>query len=210
MGNPIDETGNVYGQLTVLNRAGTNKKGEIIWCCHCECGEVAYTKGSHLRRGYTKSCGCLSNLKKHRQEQPINHPLYQTWLDMLNRCYNKSNHSYSDYGGRGISVCPRWQQSFKKFLKDMGPKPSNSHSLDRRDNMEGYDPGNCRWATRQEQARNTRNNVYMLDDSHQKVILIREYAESHGVDPDLFYNRFRSKGWSRQDALQPKGYKRIL
>ena len=85
-------------------------------------------------------------------------PLYETWVQMKYRCHNKNHPAYSCYGGRGITVCDHWRDSFKAFLADMGPKPSNKHSLDRINNDGNYEPSNCRWATRCQQQRNTRMN----------------------------------------------------
>lgn len=84
------------------------------------------------------------------------HPLYKTWADTKQRCYNPNCHRFSDYGGRGITVCDRWKEDFLAFAEDLGPKPSPQHSIDRIDNDRGYESGNLRWATRSEQQRNKR------------------------------------------------------
>jgi hypothetical protein len=85
-----------------------------------------------------------------------NTPEYRTWTGMKERCYNPSADSYKNYGGRGITVCDRWRDDFPAFYADMGPRPSENHSLDRRDTDGNYEPENCRWATRSEQQKNKR------------------------------------------------------
>lgn len=129
----------------------------------CDCGNKTIVSTGNLKNGTTKSCGCYQreyqakrgrkNFYKHGLS---NHPLYPTWSTMKSRCYNKNNISYKNYGARGIKVCDRWLNSFENFLKDMGEKPSDKHSLDRIDINGDYEPSNCRWATPEEQAINKR------------------------------------------------------
>ena len=146
----IDITGNTYFRLTVLSYAGDSK-----WNCKCECGTVKVVQGGHLRNGGTVGCGCFHKTK------PLTHgkcytPEYGSYQGMKDRCYNKNSERYADYGGRGITVCDRWLESFDNFYADMGARSSPRHSLDRIDNNSDYEPNNCRWATNSEQTRNRR------------------------------------------------------
>jgi hypothetical protein len=155
-----DMAGRVFGRLTVLNFSHVAKK-RSYWRCVCGCvaGTVRIVRTDHLKSGNTKSCGCLQREMTggiHRTHGRYETPEYHAWESMKQRCYNKRHASYSDYGGRGITMCDRWLESFENFFSDMGKKPSAHHSIDRRDNDGNYDPSNCRWATDSEQRRNKR------------------------------------------------------
>ena len=126
------------------------------------------------------------------------HPLYRTWQNMIARCENPSCPSYKNYGARGIKVCERWRNSFELFVSDMGEKPSPMYSLDRINVNGGYQPDNCRWATRSEQARNKRAARYVTIDGNQ--IHVAELSENTGIDPRTLFSR-ASKGWDNKKIL---------
>ena len=166
-------TGQKFGRLTVIRFAGKDKHGRSTWLCRCECGKQTTIEMSQLVTGHTLSCGCLKLEKTVERSTTHGHarrrdksPEYRSWGAMLTRCRNQNLPHWGDYGGRGIKVCDRWLHGegglsgFECFLLDMGKKPSPKHSIDRWPDKNGnYKPGNCRWATPKEQARNTRRNT---------------------------------------------------
>jgi hypothetical protein len=150
--------GMTFGKLTVVNLAGVEpKRKQTMWRCHCECGNTTIVYGRKLTGGNTKSCGCLrhfggAHLRTHGLSQE---PEYKAWKNMRTRCLNFRNKNFADYGGRGITICERWDD-FANFFTDMGARPTPQHTLDRIDNMRGYEPSNCHWVTRKAQANNRR------------------------------------------------------
>lgn len=164
--NPrVDLYGQRFGKLTVRGWAGNSR-----WICRCDCGGEAFVLTANLRRGNTSSCGCIKRVgasKRATTHGLSNTPAYRTWLSIRRRCHGNGGHGYDDYGAKGITVCDAWRESVEAFVRDVGQPPSLDHTLDRIDNFRGYEPGNVRWATSKQQARNKRNNVRMEFQGHE-------------------------------------------
>ncbi len=165
----IDESGNRYGRLTITGLSEKQPGRKLYWLCKCDCGNISDVRGDHLRAGTVKSCGCLcvdhcrKGLAATHGEARDRGPTaeYRIWAGMLGRCVNPRRPEFKNYGGRGISVCVRWRK-YENFLADMGR--CNGLTIDRIDSDGNYEPGNCRWATLTEQARNRRTNKLTYAD----------------------------------------------
>ena len=203
----IDLTGKRYGRLVVLKRIGT-KCGHPLWKCVCDCGETHEALASTLKAGATQSCGCLRRelvIVKNTTHGLSNSPEYIIWGHIKARCLNKNSQAFKYYGGRGISICPKWEHSFKAFLDDMGERPTVKHSIERVNNDGDYEPSNCQWIPIAEQAWNTRSikPFYARDPIGRwyfgKVQSL--FAREHGlhyscISEVLNGNREHTMGWS--------------
>jgi hypothetical protein len=155
-------TGRRFGRLVVIKEAGRCKYGQVLWECRCDCGKTTIVLGNSLQRRLTKSCGCLHselNRKRLTTHGMSRERQYKNWAGMIQRCRDQRHRYYKNYGGRGITVCDRWL-NFENFFEDMGPQPDGM-TIEREDNNKGYEPGNCKWATRAIQNRNKQGNVYL-------------------------------------------------
>lgn len=155
----IDLAGQRFGRLQVIRQAPKRRAGRVTWQCMCDCGAQASVQTKHLRNGESRSCGCLRRevekvaAVKHGKHRT---PEYTSWRAMRDRCLNPKSTSYPYYGGRGVTICAEWRESFTAFLRDMGPRPFSGATIDRIDPDGDYELSNCRWATRAQQTSNRR------------------------------------------------------
>jgi hypothetical protein len=201
-----DASGQQFGELEALYFLAMRERiqpGRIAYYwCRCSCGVEKAIAAIHLRAGKAASCGkgIHATGYKHgttgRNKKAI--PEYGIWAAMRDRCNNPNNKHFKDYGGRGITVCQRWND-FRTFLADMGPRPSPRHTLDREDNDKGYSPDNCRWATRKQQARNTRLTRMVTVDG--ETVPLNDVADAVGIHEKTLKGRL-AKGLTLGEALE--------
>lgn len=165
--------GDKFGKLTVLGRLAL--PGKVKYECRCDCGNQIFVRSDHLLSGATQSCGCL----KEKTSGWYKTATYASWTSMRQRCTNSKASKFSNYGGRGIKICDRWLESFENFLADMGERPAGK-TLDRCENNGNYEPGNCKWSTPKEQARNRRSNRHVVVDG--ETMTMTAAAEVLGVN----------------------------
>lgn len=190
-----------FGKLVVLGRSDNNKHERTTWKCICDCGNIKVIDGCSLTTGNTTSCGCYA--RELLRSKSFLHGLtgtktHNAWKQMQARCCNPNYPDYSYYGGRGISISPRWLESFNNFLADMGIAPTGK-SLDRIDVNGNYELSNCRWATWKQQANNRRNNRYIEYDGIN--LTVSQWAEKIGITSASLATRLNALGWSIEEAL---------
>lgn len=199
--------GQRFGRLIVLSRSPDKPRYYRRWLCLCDCGTKKVIMQPSLRSGDARSCGCLhaeirgAMSRTHGHAKQGNQSCeYRTWSRMIFRCENPKDKRWKDYGGRGIRICKRWRNSFEQFLLDMGPRPSAIHSIDRFPNNDGnYEPGNCRWATRAQQANNSRANRKIKFSG--RLLTVREWEDELGFNRATLHARLNMLGWSVEKAL---------
>lgn len=175
-----DISGARFGRLTVLHEFLPRLIEGSRWTCRCDCGNEKVAWLRKLRSGKAVSCGCASKewvasfggrfvdkamavVRKHGHASGgTRSSEYDSWMAMKQRCLNPSDGAWSRYGARGITVCQRWADSFEAFLEDMGPKPTPKHTIDRLRPTGNYEPGNCRWATKEQQGQENKTNLIPL------------------------------------------------
>lgn len=170
--------------------------------CRCKCNKEIDVSLGHLRSGHTTKC--MECAHKTKAKENRNTPEYTVWAALKARCTNPNSPQWNDYGGRGITVCDRWLNSFDAFLTDMGFRPSADHSIDRKDNNGPYSPNNCRWATKEEQSRNTRRTHLIEYQGETKCLT--DWAIQFNLSPKCLSYRL-ANGWDFEKAIKvPDGY----
>ena len=183
-----DPTGKRFGRLIAIKLH--SHIGRIrLFECLCDCGKISFVNAMHLKNGATKSCGCYR--KENSSTMNTIHGYsrtkeYHSWCDMRSRCLDKTNSHYESYGGRGITICDRWLNSFETFLLDMGKRPPN-YTLDRKDVNGNYESNNCRWATDRQQYFNKTTTRYITERG--VTLPVTKWAEIMGVKPRLLFCR---------------------
>lgn len=166
--------------IRLIERRSADK--HRIGLFRCACGNTREVVASHVRNGYTRSCGCLVNspaiVAKWTTHGMHGTPTYSSWQAMKRRCENPQDKDYADYGASGIAVCSQWSSSFDAFLADMGVRPSGT-SIDRIDGTKGYLPDNCRWATPIQQNRNRVS--FVIVKTPAGIMPLVDYASHIGI-----------------------------
>lgn len=194
------EIGEMFGELTVIQEAGQNARGKAMVFCRCSCGEPRLVQRTNLLSGNTTSCGHVHRsalAQRQLRHGKRSSAEYSTWTNMRSRCLNKNNRGYPGYGGRGIKICSRWE-NFENFFADMGCRPGKTYSLERIDVNGNYEPSNCRWATKKEQANNRRTSRFITFG--ELTDTVSRWCEALQI-PEYVVRWRLNKGWEVFDAL---------
>lgn len=185
-GSFVDISGIQVGNYSVLTWIKPPRQRGVLWLCRCRCGRFRVKRGPELKYGLVKACRHCCNSK---YGAAVGTRLLSIWQNMLYRCRNKNSTSYERYGGRGITVCERWANSFETFRDDMGDPPGPDHSLERLNNSGPYEKSNCTWATSGEQCRNRRSNVMFTIEGRTQCLT--DWASEFGVSKTAAWSRYK-------------------
>lgn len=214
MSKLIDRTGQRYGRLVVIERAPdqvfSSGRKVVRWKCKCDCGNIVEVATTSLGSGLTQSCGCWNNEQRKKSEtkkiihgdcnkDKEYHNLYERWITIKKRCYQKSKDNYKNYGGRGITVCDKWLHNYTAFKEwALANNYSPELTIDRIDNNKNYSPDNCRWVDNKTQQNNKRSNTFITYNGKTKTL--QQWADETGINNSTISSRLKN-GWSVESAL---------
>lgn len=205
IGKFVDLTGERFGRLTVIRRGENyvSPKGYVgvNWICECDCGRTTLVRGCNLKSGASISCGCERVIHPNRKTHGLSHTrLHSIWSDIKTRCFDPNDSNYSNYGGRGITMCDEWRSDFLSFYRWANANGySDDLSIDRIDNNLGYCPDNCRWADSVVQQNNKRNNH--LITYHGETLTMSQWARKTGIGFHKLKDRINKLHWDVDRAL---------
>lgn len=203
MGKMIDLTGQRFGRLKVISPAFKDKRNQWHWNCKCDCGNTKIIPGKNLRKGDTKSCGCIHS--EQIRKLMTKHGFSKTRLeqirnDMQKRCYNPKRSSYKWYGGRGITICEEWRTNPASFYTWAIESGYEEHlTIERIDVNGNYCPENCKWVTQKEQKNNQRSNHLITYKGKTKTMA--EWSELTGLSYSTIRSR-QNRGWSDEKTIE--------
>ena len=196
--------GQKFNHLTAVKPVYAGKYYTRYWVFKCDCGKEVESLLPNVKKGNTKSCGCLR--KKVSSELHKTHGMtyskeYYAWVHAKMRCYNKKDKEYKRYGARKIEMCEKWKNSFEKFYKDIGEAPEGT-SLDRINNNGNYEPENCHWATPKQQANNRRTSHFV--EYRGEKLTLAQWSRRTGIHQENIRRRIDDYGWSIHKTLTTK------
>lgn len=202
MWKPLDISNRRFGRLVAIKPIGKNHKGCYIWLCKCDCGNETNVIVSDLTKGSTTSCGCYRNeisRKKLLKHGLYNTRIYEIWWGMVQRCKDKNNINYRNYGAKGITLCEEWERFMPFYEWAMANGYKDDLTIDRIDNSQGYYPENCRWTTVKEQANNRSTNVFYIVNGEK--LTIAQISEKYGINYQCLHKRLKKYKWSIEKAI---------
>lgn len=195
MKDVVDLAGKRFGRLVILGIAHKDKFGNQLWKCVCDCENIVFSTHYRLRMSKVKSCGCFAKDIKIKHNNATGGKVtkeYKSWTAIKERCFNPNVKEYIRYGGVGITMCAEWINDFSAFLKEVGVAPSKNHTIDRYPNQAGnYEPGNVRWASKQQQAWNRRTNILIEYNGETKCLAA--WANQYSIPYHLLWERINKR-----------------
>lgn len=203
MGKEKDLTGQRFGKLIALERTDKKRGNLTFWKCQCDCGNISIVQTGHLTNGHTQSCGCLQKeraRKAHTTHGKANERITKIWYGIRKRCYNPNSIYYSNYGGRGISMCDEWRSDFQSFYEWAMSHGYEEHlTIDRIDVNGNYCPENCRWITNEEQQNNRRTSHLLTYNGETHSM--KDWAQLIGIKYSTLRGRINVYKWDVEKAL---------